>query len=613
MRFGTLYVDMAEPVQKCVIVGGGLAGLVAARNLARQGWKVTVLEKTDTPGGKARADARPEAPVLIEHGYHVFPKWYTNTRALLDEIEQERSPGWGANAEGRFEKRTFRFVDLDGYYYLTPDGEFHRMYSPVRTGETWWETARLTAQSMKANIFDTLKPWHVQYLFLLSVIDILRKPFTNRMMDSVSQVGFLRAKPYATESLAKLNQENMLKASAIPAYEMSAMTAYHIGGYWVRQPDPFLSVLPGDLQTCFIEPIVKSCERHGVDLQLGKEVVEISIGNSNGKPFVERLLDRSGQDVCPRLDDQTMCIVTTPPEVTRKFISEDVYRADPELGNMEHLETEPMSALHLFTDLSAAELNLKGKKEHVFLAGSHYGLSFIDNNQAWDKEHRAQNGWTYLSFISSNFSPLREVRGDEARMQLLLEEIQEYLPELKRDRIRAWYMNDNLQVPLYINTVGSWRNRPRVDSAIPNLFFAGDYVKNPIDLACMEGAVYTAMQAAHEICETAPIPVAPIRYPEWLMNLSYFGASVFPGTWLAVWLARHYDRSGRAERDERLSSVKIAAAQRRRGKDWMGPLRSRRESSSEGGQPTNGRSREPSGAFRTMARDRRGGSKQETG
>ena len=165
-------------------------------------------------------------------------------------------------------------------------------------------------------------------------------------------------------------------------------------------------------------------------------------------------------------------------------------------------------------------------------------------------------------------------------------------------------MNDNLQVPLYINTVGSWRKRPRVDSAIPNLFFAGDYVKNPIDLACMEGAVYTAMQAAHEICETAPSPVAPIRYPEWLMNLSYLGASAFPGTWLAVWLAKRYDRNGQAERDERLSKVKIAAAKRLRGEQWKGPLGRSEESSTDDRRPTNGRSADRSGAFHTMAQSR---------
>src|SRR6186713_2187466 len=36
-----------------VIVGSGFAGLSAASFMAKQGWKVTVLEKNSTPGGRA--------------------------------------------------------------------------------------------------------------------------------------------------------------------------------------------------------------------------------------------------------------------------------------------------------------------------------------------------------------------------------------------------------------------------------------------------------------------------------------------------------------------------------------------------------------------------------
>ena len=592
---------MAKRMGKCVIVGGGLAGLISARNLASAGWNVTILEKDGILGGKARADEHPNAPVLIEHGYHVFPQWYTNIRRLLDELNEEIAESQGCAVADLPPQEKLRLVDLDGYHYLTPERKFYRIFSPFRTGDTPLETARLTAESMRVNLFEALKPWYVQYLFLMSVVDILRRPFTDRMMDSVSQVGFLRGKRYATESLALLNQENMLKASAIPAYEMSAMTAHNVGGYWVRQPQPFLSVLPGDLQTCFIDPIVRSCERHGVSIKLNQEVGELSVDNAaDGKPYVSALRDRHGQVLCT-LDEDDRCIVTTPLEVTRWLITEDVYRADPELGNMEHLETEPMSALHLFVDLSSQELGIEGKKEHVFLTGSHYGLSFIDNTQVWEPVHRGDQGWTYLSFISSNFSPLRAIKEPEQRMALLLEEIQQYLPALKRETVKAWYLNDNFNVPLYINTVGSWRKRPRVDCAIPNLYFAGDYVKNPIDLACMEGAVYSAMEAAHCICAEAPVPEEPVRYPELSMRLLYLALRMSPMTWLAIALAKRGDRKGPSDPKRAFSWVKIAATEKLRGKGWLGPLSGEAPASSEREADD-----DKSGAFRTARRSSNG-------
>jgi hypothetical protein len=60
-------------------------------------------------------------------------------------------------------------------------------------------------------------------------------------------------------------------------------------------------------------------------------------------------------------------------------------------------------------------------------------------------------------------------------------------------------LNANTQVPLFINTIGAWPNRPRPKSQVPNLYLAGDFVRNPIDLACMEGAVSAALEAAGQI------------------------------------------------------------------------------------------------------------------
>ena len=36
-----------------IVIGSGFAGLSAASFMAKQGWKVTVLEKNSTPGGRA--------------------------------------------------------------------------------------------------------------------------------------------------------------------------------------------------------------------------------------------------------------------------------------------------------------------------------------------------------------------------------------------------------------------------------------------------------------------------------------------------------------------------------------------------------------------------------
>src|SRR4029077_15075053 len=81
---------------------------------------------------------------------------------------------------------------------------------------------------------------------------------------------------------------------------------------------------------------------------------------------------------------------------------------------------------------------------------------------------------------------------------LLLDEICHYLPITPAD-VEDWHINPNVNVPLFINTIGAWPNRPRGKTAVLNLYLAGDYVKNAIDLACMEGAVSSALDTAAEM------------------------------------------------------------------------------------------------------------------
>lgn len=56
--------------KKAIVIGSGFAGISAATFLAKAGWQVTVLEKHDQPGGRAR--------VLTEAGFtfDMGPSWY---------------------------------------------------------------------------------------------------------------------------------------------------------------------------------------------------------------------------------------------------------------------------------------------------------------------------------------------------------------------------------------------------------------------------------------------------------------------------------------------------------------------------------------------------------
>src|SRR5215216_3191309 len=64
---------------RVAILGGGVAGLSAAHELAERGFEVVVLEARDIPGGKARSLPVPgsgtggRADLPAEHGFRFFP------------------------------------------------------------------------------------------------------------------------------------------------------------------------------------------------------------------------------------------------------------------------------------------------------------------------------------------------------------------------------------------------------------------------------------------------------------------------------------------------------------------------------------------------------------
>lgn len=74
--------DSRDPAGKpVVIVGAGIAGLCAARVLARDGWMCLVLEASDGVGGRARTDTH--EGFLLDRGFAVFLTAYPEARAVL--------------------------------------------------------------------------------------------------------------------------------------------------------------------------------------------------------------------------------------------------------------------------------------------------------------------------------------------------------------------------------------------------------------------------------------------------------------------------------------------------------------------------------------------------
>lgn len=488
---------MKEP--RVVVIGGGLAGMTVAKELLKHGLRVVVLEASSRLGGKAGADLVDST--YEEHGYHVFPGWYANTRQLLRELSIEGN-----------------LIDIDKFHHLKK-GEFpnYCTFHPISSPRNLFRNIR----SGRLPMIETI----LSFYFML---DLICEPFKMRgFLDRVSSNGLLRSRFYGSETIATLHQDTCLQASAIPNYEISAMTTRRLGMCWLRMPVPIFSILNGNLHEKFIRPFEKYIRSLGAEVQFRSRVekLDISAGRISGLKFKDG-------NVLPTGPEDTF-VLATPPEVTVQFITDEVFATAPTLANVVYLRSAPMAALHLYLKRRIPNI----PKEHVTLVDSRYGTSFIDESQNWEE---ADPGKTTLSVISSNFGSLSLLSGEEMAKRIVWE-LQEYIPDIRDDDIERTYMRPNVDVPLFINTVGSWPFRPGTRTGFPNLYITGDYCQTEADLTTMESAISSGVATAGAILSDLGIgnDASPLRLKtHGRLPLLLVKFATFPAVYLLACLVR---------------------------------------------------------------------------
>ncbi|MGA1329779.1 MAG: FAD-dependent oxidoreductase, partial [Candidatus Nanopelagicales bacterium] len=70
-----------------VIVGAGLAGLTAARQLAKAGLRIQLVEAADQIGGRVKTDVIDG--FRLDHGFQLFNPAYPAARSVLNISELE--------------------------------------------------------------------------------------------------------------------------------------------------------------------------------------------------------------------------------------------------------------------------------------------------------------------------------------------------------------------------------------------------------------------------------------------------------------------------------------------------------------------------------------------
>jgi monoamine oxidase len=128
------------------VVGAGLAGLSAARDLAAAGTDVVVLEARGRPGGRVEQTRLPDGR-LVQLGGELVGEFHTAYRGLADELGLTVVSGFGDHRSGEdvyvlAEERVVGedwpwLTDADRRSYETAQGEFAKLAGEVDPDDPW--------------------------------------------------------------------------------------------------------------------------------------------------------------------------------------------------------------------------------------------------------------------------------------------------------------------------------------------------------------------------------------------------------------------------------------------------------------------------------------------
>lgn len=252
------------PSKHVVVLGAGFAGLSAATHLAHLGYKVTILEKNNTPGGRAR---KFEAEGFV---FDMGPSWYW----MPDVFE---------SYFGHFGKKPSDYYDLIRLdpSYTVVFGEDQFVEIPANLGEF-----RALLESMEPGVGPKLDEFLDQaaYKYKVGIQDLVYRPsrsifeFTNpKLLADIIRMDVFQSMAKHVRKFFK--DENIIRLMEFPVIFLGE-TADNIPALYslMNYADIALGTwYPMGGMHEIIKGMVKLAEEKGVEIRLGADVSQINV------------------------------------------------------------------------------------------------------------------------------------------------------------------------------------------------------------------------------------------------------------------------------------------------------------------------------------------------
>ncbi len=455
------------------VIGGGIAGISAAALLAERGFSVTIFEANGYLGGKAggwQASLGDGFTPWVDHGFHGFFRQYFNLRAMMERLGS-----------------LSRLVPIDDYLILSRERGSFSFKGVARTPLLNMLSLRKTG--------------------LYRIGDMVKNPESRRLLDFLAYDG-----EKTFERLDGVSFRDFAEAAGLPPsmrimfYTFSRsffadadlmstaelVKSFHF--YFLSNDLGLLyDYLDADYETAFLAPARSFLSRNGVRVRLSRPVERLGREGqrltADGEPFDYVVLAADAK-ASRRIVESSPFLAKEAPETRRRF--------------SRLAASQGYGVLRVWLDRPLE------REAPPFIATDR--LRFLDSITANHRVDPASAAWARSSGGSvlelHSYALPRDLRGPEEAREGLLSEMREYLPELRGSRV----LHEHLQIRDDFTAfhTGMHRDRPRVETEVPNLFAAGDWVRLPTPAMLMEAACTSAVLAANAVCQQEGIRREPV-------------------------------------------------------------------------------------------------------
>jgi uncharacterized protein with NAD-binding domain and iron-sulfur cluster len=517
---------------KVAILGGGVAGMSAAHELAERGFAVQVYEKQPRyVGGKARSvdaentgkDGRPDLPG--EHGFRFFPGFYKHITDTMKRIP------FGNNKQGVFDNLVMTervMLARSGKMPLTNIVNFPKSRADIQTLIEAMRNADMGLSKANEELFAD-KIWQLLTSSYSRRQQVYERIGWWQYMETDQQCNGQNPCAYKEYCVGGLTHSLVAAQPKLMSTKTGGDILLQLMLLMANPEAHTDRVLNGPTNDVWLFPWLQHLKNKGVQYYQGHVTKEFQCDAATRSLIGVKVKDEAtGQE---RVVEADYYISAVPLERMAPLVNETMLAVDETLGFLVDLSKPHNKSLNWMNGIQYyLDRDVPLTRGHIIFIDSHWAVTAISQPQFWKGFDLGKYGSGLVKGIlsvdvSDWFHPgLNGKAAKDCTLQEITDEVWNQMEKslnvngqktIDRSMIIATHVDCDITEeakktgttfrsehnaePLLVNTANSWSKRPEASTGIENFFLASDYVRTYTDLATMEGANEAARRAVNGI------------------------------------------------------------------------------------------------------------------